>query len=96
MAKGKFVLNRSGIIEMFKSDAMQSALDEVGAAVAQAAKAASSDPAAEFGYRTHVASFTAIVNVFPANAEAVRGLFDDNALIKGAGTVASPTKKIVP
>lgn len=82
MAKVEFELNLRGLNELMKSEEMQKALDEYGAA---AAGRASSMSGAAYGHRTHVASYVAITNVYPDSAEAARDNFRNNTLMKAIG-----------
>ena len=70
-----FKLNLAGLNELMKSPEMQAHLDEAGAAVANAAGEG-------YGYRTHVASYVAITNVFPTTREAAIDNLENNTLEK--------------
>lgn len=86
MANVEFELNMSGLIELMKSEQMQSALAQAGAAVANAA-------GGDYAHREHVASFVAISNVYPDSKEAARENYETNSLLKAIGTVGLPTAK---
>jgi hypothetical protein len=75
-----FKLNLRGLNELMKSAEMQSALDEAGAAVANAA-------GSDYGYRTHLASFVAITNVYPESASAAKDNLTNNTLEKALRSV---------
>ena len=81
----EFKLNLPGLNELMKSSAMQEHLTRAGNAVANAAGV---------GYeaRTHVASFVAITNVYPASAEAAKENYEDNTLLKAIGSVGLSMK----
>ena len=82
----KFELNLPGLNELMKSAEMQSALLEAGKAVAGSA---GSDYAAE----VHTASWIAISNVYPDSKEAAHENFEQNTLLKAAGSVGLRTSK---
>lgn len=86
MAKVEFELNLSGLNELMKSPEMQSALDEAGAAVAQAA-------GAEYAHRVHTASFVSIANVYPDSKEAAKENYETNSLLKAIGSVGLSMSK---
>lgn len=87
MAKNvKFELNLKGLQELMKSEEMQQALSEAGAAVANAA-------GKEYAHREHIASFVAISNVYPDSKEAAHENFKDNTLLKALGSVGLPMSK---
>ena len=76
--KVEFKLDINGLRELMKGSEMQAVLDEAGAAVASAA-------GGDYGYRTHVASYVAITNVFPESKEAAHDNYENNTLIKALG-----------
>ena len=78
--KVEFELNLAGLQELMKSDEMQAALSEAGAAVANAA-------GGDYAHREHVASFVAISNVYPDSKEAAKDNYENNTLLKALGTV---------
>jgi hypothetical protein len=73
--KTEFKLNLAGLNELMKSAEMQQVLDEKGKEVASRAGEG-------YGYRTHVASFVAITNVFPDTKEAAKDNYTNNTLLK--------------
>lgn len=75
MSKVRFELNLAGLNELMKSTEMQSILDKYGSQVASRA-------GDDYGYRTHVADFVAICNVFPDSKEAARDNYKNNTLLK--------------
>lgn len=79
MSKVKFKLNLKGLNELMKSDAMQNILNDYGS---QVAGKASNSSGAEYGYRTHLASWVAITNVYPDSKEAARDNYKHNTLLK--------------
>lgn len=83
--KVKFVLNRRGIIELFKSPEVQGWLQEVGDNIASRAESMAGVPGAKYGARSHLASKTAIVNVYAANKEAGEDTYENNTLVKAKG-----------
>lgn len=80
-----FKLDIGGLRELMKSGEMQAALDEAGSAVASTAGEG-------YGYRTHVASYVAICNVFPDTKEAAHDNYENNTLDKALGAVGLPRK----
>lgn len=79
MANVDFELNLPGLNELMKSGEMQAVLRQAGQSVANAA-------GSEYASEVHVASFTAISNVFPNSKKAARDNFENNSLIKAAGS----------
>lgn len=79
MGRVKFELNLPGLNELMKSGEMQSVLTQAGQAVANSA-------GGNYGVRTHVASFVAITNVYPASKEAAKDNSENNTLLKAIGT----------
>lgn len=79
MSRVRFELDLNGLNELMKSEEMQSVLDTYGAEVASRAAGMSG---AEYGYRTHVANFVAITNVYPDSKEAAQDNFEHNTLNK--------------
>lgn len=75
MAKVKFKLDINGLRQLMKSGEMQSYLDSMGAKVA-------SQAGDGYGYRTHVADYVAITNVFPDSEEAAKENYENNTLLK--------------
>lgn len=86
MSKTKFELNLPGLNELMKSDAMVSALEEAGSAVANAA-------GSDYGHRVHQASFVAICNVYPDSKQAAHENYQENTLVKALGSVGLPMTK---
>ena len=84
--KVEIELNQSGIISLFKSSEVHAALQEAGNAVANYA-------GPDYAASTHNAGFTAIANVFPNSAEAARENYQENALLKAAGSLGLPSSK---
>ena len=84
--KVKFELNLPGLQELMKSEEMQQALSEAGAAVANAA-------GGDYAHREHVASYVAISNVYPDSKEAARENYESNTLLKAIGAVGLPMSK---
>lgn len=70
-----FKLNIKGLNELMKSAEMQSALEEAGSAVASIAKG-------KYGVRVHQATFVAIANVYPEDAESAKNAVKDGALTR--------------
>ena len=79
-------LNNQGIIELFKSAEIASAIKTAGDAVASAS-------GSEYEASVHNASFTAICNVYPTTKSAGHDNFQNNTLVKAIGVVGLPTKK---
>lgn len=86
MSKTKFELNLAGLNELMKSEEMCAALEEAGAAVANAA-------GTDYSHRVHQASFVAICNVYPDSKEAAQENFEDNTLVKALGSVGLAMSK---
>lgn len=82
----EFELDIKGLRELMKGPEMQAALDEAGAAVASAA-------GGDYGYRTHVASYVAITNVFPESKEAAKDNLENNTLLKALGSSGLTMRK---
>lgn len=80
MSRVKVELNNSGVIQLFKSVEVQGWLDDLGAQVARTA-------GNDYDYDVHTVSGTALVTVFPASKEAAHENFENNSLLKAAGTV---------
>lgn len=76
MAKN-FKLNLLGLNELMKSEWMQSVLDE------KAAEVVGGD--GEYDFRTHVASYVALTNVFPTTRRAYFATLKGNELLKRMG-----------
>lgn len=79
MAKTKIELNLSGLNEVMKSAEMQAALQAAASTVASRA-------GDDYGSEVHQASFVAIANVFPDSAEAAKDNYENNTIIKAAGS----------
>lgn len=75
----EFKLDINGLRELMKSSAMQSQLEAAGQAMASGA-------GQDYGTRVHVASYTAICNVYPMTRQAEEENYDDNTLLKAAGS----------
>ena len=71
----KFELNLPGLNELMKSSEMQAILSEKGSEVAKRAGDG-------YAYRTHVADFVAITNVYPDTKEAAKDNYTNNTLLK--------------
>ena len=71
----KFELNLPGLNELMKSSEMQAILSEKGSQVAKRAGDG-------YNYRTHVADFVAITNVYPETKEAAKDNYKNNTLLK--------------
>lgn len=84
-----FKLNLQGLNELMKSKEMQNALEEAGAAVANAAN----EGAAVYGHRTHLGDFTAICNVYPDSKEAANKNYHENTLLKAVSATGLPLLK---
>ena len=86
MADTRIELNGKGIIELFKSPEVGAWLDEIGAAVANAA-------GPEYAHQTFNAGFEKLCNVYPASQKAAHDNFQNNTLVKAVGVVGLPTTK---
>ena len=86
MGKVKFELNLPGLNTLMKSGEMQAQLQAAGEAVAGVADG-------NYGVRVHEASFVAIANVYPEDAESNRKNMKNNELIKAIGAVGLPMSK---
>lgn len=75
MSKVRFELNLKGLNELMKSNEMQKVLDMAGE---QCANNAGDD----YDYRTHVANYVAITNVYPTTKEAASEVYKNNSLVK--------------
>ena len=84
--KVEFKLDINGLRELMKGPEMQAVLDEAGAAVASAA-------GGDYGYRTHVANYVAITNIFPESKEAAHDNYENNTLIKALGSAGLNMRK---
>lgn len=80
MNKIKVELNNAGVIALFKSKEVQGWLDGLGSQVANNA-------GSEYDYEVHTLGGTAVVTVFPASETAAHDNFENNTLLKAAGTV---------
>lgn len=80
--KVQFKLNLKGLNALMKSPEMQGILDQHGAAVAGRANNMSGE---SFGFRTHLASFVAITNVYPDSKKAASDNYENNTLLKALG-----------
>ena len=82
----RFVLDLHGLSELMKSEWMQGELNEAAEKVVDRG----SVNGMELDYRTHLGSFTAITNVYPATPESAKKNLEDNslavALYGGGGT----------
>ena len=76
MAKN-FKLNLSGLNELMKSEWMQGVLDE------KAQEMVGGD--GEYDFRTHVASYVALTNVYPVTKRAYFATLKGNELLKKMG-----------
>lgn len=91
MSKVKVALNLAGVNQLMKSPEIQAHLQTAGALVAAQATAASGGAA--FDASTHLASFVAITNVYPASKEAAHDNFENNTLLKSIGATGLYTSK---
>ena len=89
----KFELNDKGVMELFKSPAVQAWLQECGDYVADIAEEVAQVEGAEYSARAHVADRTAIVNVYPDNREAGLDNYINNTLMKARGSSGFKEKK---
>ena len=81
----KFELNNKGVIELFKSPAVQSWLQDCGDYVADLAEGMAQEEGAEYSARAHLADRTAIANVYPDSKEAAHDNYEHNTLLKAKG-----------
>ena len=79
-------LNLEGLNELMKSAEMQDQLDAAGATVA-------GNAGAGYDYRTHVADYTAICNVFPTTKKAAIDNAKENTILKSAYAAGLKAKK---
>lgn len=79
MSKVKFKLKISGLNKLMKSEEMQTVLNDYGQ---QIVGRANSSSGAEYGYRTHVAKWVAITNVYPDSKKAAKDNYENNTLLK--------------
>lgn len=86
----KFVPNPKGFIELFKSPAMQRFVDQNASYIASRASGMSGH---DYGHRTHLASYTAIGNVFPNSKEAAKDNYEHNTLLKAKSGYPSSKQK---
>lgn len=86
MSNTKFELNLPGLNELMKSPEMCDALEEAGAAVANAA-------GSDYAHSVHQASFVAICNVYPDSKEAAHENYEENTLVKALSSVGLPMTK---
>ena len=86
MSNTKFELNLPGLNELMKSQEMCDALEEAGAAVANAA-------GSDYAHSVHQASFVAICNVYPDSKEAAHENYEENTLVKAVSSVGLPMTK---
>lgn len=82
MAKVKVKLNNAGVIEFFKSPAVNDWLQSIGDDIASKATEMASIEGAEFAASAHNASRTAVVSIHPANAEGAIDNLNNNTLLK--------------
>lgn len=73
--KVRFELNLKGLNELMKSEEMQEVLSNKGAEVASRA-------GSDYAYRTHLANWVAITNVYPNSPEARKENLENNTLLK--------------
>lgn len=86
MAKVKVVINKAGVRELMKSEAVQGFLTEVAGNVAETASKNEGD----YGTRTHLADNTAICNIYADSFAAKKRNYDNNELLKALGTCGVP------
>ena len=87
MSDVKVKLNLAGVNELMRSPEIQAALTEAGKTVAKSADGGT------YEARTHLASYVAITNVYPADKKAAKANRKDNTLLKAVGAVGLPTRK---
>ncbi|MBQ1571989.1 MAG: hypothetical protein IIZ78_12735 [Clostridiales bacterium] len=85
MSKVKFELNLPGLNELMKSGAMQSILNEKGAAVAASANGMKQIDEAEYGFDTKTINWIAITTIRANNGAAVADNAQNNTLLKALG-----------
>ena len=86
MSKTRIELNNAGVMQLFKSQEVQGWLGDLGSQVAMTA-------GEDYKSEVHVLGGTATVTVFPASKDAAHDNFENNTLLKAAGTVAVVGKK---
>ena len=86
MANVKFELDINGLRELMKSPAMQSALSQAGAAVANAAGNG-------YGHKERIASFEALELVYPVTKKTAKENRNTNSLLKALGAAGLPMSK---
>lgn len=86
MARVKFELDINGLREIMKSGAMQSALSQAGAAVANAAGHG-------YGHKERIASYEALELIYPVTKKTAREVHESNTLLKALGSVGLPMSK---
>ena len=80
MGNTKIKLNLKGINEVMKSPQIQSACEEAGRAVAQAA-------GADYGTSSGTIRYIAFCNVFPDSKKAAHENFKENTILKAVSAV---------
>ena len=83
--KVKFEINQKGMIEFFKSAPVQAWLQDCGDYVADIAEGMAQEEGSEYSARAHLASRTAIANVYPDRKEAAHDNYEHNTLLKAKG-----------
>ena len=73
-------LNLQGINEVMKSPEIQSACEEAGRAVAQAA-------GSEYGTSSGTINYIAYCNVYPDSEDAAKENFEENSILKAVSAV---------
>lgn len=86
MSKVKVELNNAGVIQLFKSKEVQDWLGSLGAQVAQTA-------GNDYAYEVRTVAGTALVKVLPNSKRAAHDNFENNTLLKSAGTVGQIGEK---
>lgn len=77
MSKGKFVLNRSGVLEMLRSEEMRSVVEQYASKIASSAGSG-------YSYDARIAG-RAVARAFADSNEARRECEEQNTLLKAAG-----------
>lgn len=90
MSSVRFELDINGLRELMKSGEMQSALQEVGDAVAGHGSSMSGEA---YGTRVHEASYVAICTVFPDSDEARADNYKNNTCLKALSSSGASMSK---
>lgn len=89
MARIKVDINLKELNKIMKSEAMEAKLAEVSQAICDQA-------GEDYSYRVHQADYVAISNIFPTTPAAKHDNYENNTLLKAAGTVACTSKPKMP